>query len=107
MVVEVGLTEIDPPFDAVVRLLPLVPVIVIPVALVAVTVNTEALPLVIDVGLALIVTVGAVAASTAWLLIPKPTNARTAHRRSIEITERTSFMTSHRQFSLPRGHTRK
>jgi hypothetical protein len=37
----------------------LVPVIVIPVAFFAVTVRTEELPLVIDVGLALIVTVGA------------------------------------------------
>jgi hypothetical protein len=40
-------------------LLPSVPVIVIPVAFVAVTVKTEELPLVIDLGLALIVTVGA------------------------------------------------
>jgi hypothetical protein len=54
---------------------------VIPVAFVAVTVKTEALPLVIDVGLALMVTVGAVAA-TAWLV----TNAGTAHGRSIERT---------------------
>lgn len=59
MVVEVGLTDIAPPPDAIVRLLPLVPVIVIPVALWAVTVKTEELPLVIVVGLALIVTVGA------------------------------------------------
>ena len=55
---EVGLTDIDPPPDATVRLLPLVPVIVIDVALLAVTVTVEELPLVIDIGLALIVTVG-------------------------------------------------
>ena len=81
MVAEVGLTDTAPPPAAIVRLLPFVPVIVIPVAFVAVTVKTEALPLVIDVGLALMVTVGAVAA-TAWLL----TNAGTAHGRSIERT---------------------
>jgi hypothetical protein len=79
--VEVGLTDTVPPAAAIVRLLPFVPVIVIPVAFVAVTVKTEALPLVIDVGLALMVTVGAVAA-TAWLV----TNAGTAHGRSIERT---------------------
>jgi len=59
MVVEVGATDVVPPPAAIVRLLPLVPVIVIAVALLAVTVKTEELPLVIDVGLALIVTVGA------------------------------------------------
>jgi hypothetical protein len=81
--VEVGLTDTAPPPAAIVRLLPFVPVIVIPVAFVAVTVKTEALPLVIDVGLALIVTVGAgELAATAWLL----TNAGTAHGRSIERT---------------------
>ncbi|HEY5253587.1 MAG TPA: hypothetical protein VIJ53_02975 [Acidobacteriaceae bacterium] len=48
----------DPPEAATVRLLPLLPVMVIPVALVAVTVKTEELPFVIDVGLALMVTVG-------------------------------------------------
>ena len=58
MVVEVGLTDNAPPPAASVRLLPLVPVIVIPVALLAVTVKVEELPLVIDMGLALIVTVG-------------------------------------------------
>jgi hypothetical protein len=57
--VEVGLTEIVPPPAAVVRLLPLVPVIATDVALVAVTVKIEVLPFAIDVGLALIVTVGA------------------------------------------------
>lgn len=40
-------------------MLPLDPVIVTPVAFVAVTVKTEELPDVIEVGLALIVTVGA------------------------------------------------
>jgi hypothetical protein len=105
--VEVGLTEIVPPLAFTVRLLPFVPVIAIPVAFVAVIVKVEELPLVIDVGLALIVTVGALAASTAWLLIPKPTNARTAHGRSIERTERTNFMASHRQISLPREYAQK
>ena len=78
---EVGATDTVPPAAAIVRLLPFVPVIAIPVALVAITVKIVELPLVIDVGLALIVTVGAVAA-TAWLL----TNAGTAHGRSIERT---------------------
>ena len=59
VVVEVGLTEIDPPVARIVRLLPLVPVMEIPVAFLAVTVKTEELPLEIVVGLALIVTVGA------------------------------------------------
>jgi hypothetical protein len=81
VVAEVGLTDTAPPPAAIVRLLPFVPVIVIPVAFVAITVKIEELPLVIDVGLALMVTVGAVAA-TAWLL----TNAGTAHGRSIERT---------------------
>ena len=81
MVVEVGLTDTAPPVAAIVRLLPLVPVSVIPVAFVAVTVKTEELPLVIDVGFALMVTVGAgELAATAWLL----TNAGIAHGRSIE-----------------------
>jgi hypothetical protein len=75
VVVEVGLTATVPPAAAIVRLLPLVPVIVIPVALWAVTVKTEELPLAIDVGLALIVMVGAVAAK-----------AGTAHGSSIERT---------------------
>jgi hypothetical protein len=57
--VEVGLTDNVPPPAPNVRLLPLVPVIAIPVALVAVTVKVEELPLVMDVGLALIATVGA------------------------------------------------
>jgi hypothetical protein len=89
VVVEVGLTDIAPPPAATVRLLPLVPVIVIAVSFVAVTVRTEELPLVIDVGLALIVTVGAgelTAAPTAWPLTPTPANAGTAHGRSIERT---------------------
>jgi hypothetical protein len=87
VVAEVGLTDTAPPPAAMVRLLPLLPVIVIPVAFVAVTVKIDELPLVIDVGLALIVTVGAVAAaSTAWLLTPTPANARTTHGRSIEST---------------------
>jgi len=81
--VEVGLTDTAPPPAAIVRELPLVPVIVIPVAFWAITVKTEELPLVIDVGLALSVTVGAgELAATAWLL----RNAGTAHGRSIERT---------------------
>ena len=56
---EVGATDTAPPPAAIVRLLPLVPVSVIPVAFVAVTVKTEELPLVIDVGFAVIVTVAA------------------------------------------------
>ncbi|MGB8477374.1 MAG: hypothetical protein WCE63_00855 [Acidobacteriaceae bacterium] len=102
VVVEVGLAENAPPVAAIVRLLPLVPVIVIAVAFLAVTVNVEELPLVIVVGLALIVMVGVVAASTAWLLTPTPANARTAHGRSIERMLWTSFMTIHPQSPLSR-----
>jgi hypothetical protein len=82
VVVEVGLTETAPPPDAMVRLLPFVPVIVIPVAFVAFTVRVDELPLAIDWGLALIVTVGV--AATAWLLKPRTANAGTAHGSSIE-----------------------
>ena len=56
---EVGLTDTTPPVDANVRLLPLVPLSVTCVAFVADTVTAEELPLAIDVGLALMVTVGA------------------------------------------------
>ena len=56
---EVGLTDTAPPVAAIVRLLPLVPVIVIPVAFWAITVKMVELPLAIDAGLALMVTVGA------------------------------------------------
>jgi hypothetical protein len=87
--VEVGLTDTAPPPAAIVRLLPLVPVIVIAVSFLAVTVKTAELPLATDVGLALIVTVGAgelAAAPTAWLLTPTPANAGTAHGRNIERT---------------------
>lgn len=59
VVVEVGLTDAVPPVDANVCWLPSVPLIVTPVAFWAVTLKTEELPEVIDVGLALIVTVGA------------------------------------------------
>jgi len=59
VVVEVGLAVMDPPPAAVVRLLPLVPVIVTDVAFLAVTVSTVELPLVIVVGLPVMVTVGA------------------------------------------------
>jgi hypothetical protein len=58
--VEIGLTDTVPPVAGVVCVLPLVPVIVIVVlALSAVTVKTEEFPLIIEVGLAVIVTVGA------------------------------------------------
>jgi hypothetical protein len=66
-------------------LLPLDPVIVIPVAFVATTVNTVELPLVIDVGLALMVTVGA-GAPPAWPVKPAPANAGTAQGMIIERT---------------------
>ena len=56
---EVGATDVVPPPAAIVRLLPLVPVIVSPVAFVVCMVNTDELPLVIVVGLAVMVTVGA------------------------------------------------
>jgi hypothetical protein len=82
VVVEVGATDAAPPPAAIVRLLPFVPVIVIPVAFWAITVKVEEFPFVIDVGLALMVTVGAVAASTAWLLM----SAGTAHGRRTERT---------------------
>jgi hypothetical protein len=87
VVVEVGLTDTAPPAAAIVRLLPLVPVIVIAVSFLAVTVKTAELPLAIDLGLAVIVTVGTCEladASTARLLTPTAANAGTAHGRSIE-----------------------
>jgi hypothetical protein len=56
--VEVGLTDTVPPVVAKVRALPLVPLSVTFVAFVTDTVTTEEAPLVMDVGLALIVTVG-------------------------------------------------
>ena len=105
--VDVGLTDRVPPLPFIVRLLPLVPVIAIPVAFDAVTVKVEELPLVIDAGLAVILTVGALAASTAWLLKLTKANARIAHGRSFERTERTDFMTGHRQFLFRVDRTRK
>jgi len=100
VVVEVGLTDIAPPVAFIVRLLPLVPVIVIDVALLAVTVKTEKLPLVIVVGLPVIVTVGAGVLTA---------NAGTAHGRSIERTQQKSFMTTYLtgKCSLPRAYWRK
>jgi hypothetical protein len=59
VVAEVGATETAPPPAAIVRLLPLVPVIEMPVAFLPITVRVEEVPLVIDVGLALMETVGA------------------------------------------------
>lgn len=56
---EVGLTDTDPPVDPKVRLLPLLPLSVTCVAFFADTVTTEELPLAIDLGLAVIVPVGA------------------------------------------------
>jgi hypothetical protein len=85
VVAEVGLTETDPPPAAIVRLLPLLPVMVIPVAFWATTVKTEELPAVIDVGLAVMVTVGA-GEPVAWPLKPTPANAGTAYGRIIERT---------------------
>lgn len=85
--VEVGLTDTAPPPAANVRLLLFVPSSAIVVAFLAVTVTTEELPLAIDVGLALMVTVGAAelaGLTTAWLLTPA--NAGTAYGRSIERT---------------------
>jgi predicted signal transduction protein with EAL and GGDEF domain len=84
--VAVGLADTAPPPPAIVRLLPLVPVIVIPVAFVAITVKVVELPLVIDVGLAVIVTVGATVAAIAWLLTATPANTGIAHGRSIKRT---------------------
>ncbi|HEY5253588.1 MAG TPA: hypothetical protein VIJ53_02980 [Acidobacteriaceae bacterium] len=74
----------DPPEAAIVRLLPLLPVMLIPVALVAVTVKTEELPLTIDVGLAVIAMVGA-GEPVDWPLNP-PANAGTAPGRNIKRT---------------------
>jgi hypothetical protein len=85
--VEVGLTDTAPPVADIVRLLPLLPSSLTCVAFLTDTVTTEELPLVIDVGLAVIVPVGAgelTAASTAWLGTPTPANAGIAHGRSIE-----------------------
>lgn len=82
---EVGLTDTTPPVAANVVLLPLVPASVTFVAFFTDTVRTEELPFAIDVGFAVILPVGAVAA-TAWLLTPTPKNAGTAQGRSIEKT---------------------
>jgi hypothetical protein len=59
VVVAVGLTDCVPPVDVRVYELPSLPVIVTPVALVAVTVSVDDPPAVIEVGLAAILTVGA------------------------------------------------
>jgi hypothetical protein len=59
VVVVVGLTDCVPPFDCRVYLLPSDPLTVTCVALVAVTVSVEEPPLVIEVGLELMLTVGA------------------------------------------------
>jgi hypothetical protein len=59
VVLEVGLTDTTPPVVDSVCLLPLVPSSVTEVALVACTVNTEEAPGLIDVGLAVMVTLGA------------------------------------------------
>ena len=82
---EVGATDVVPPPAAIVRLLPLVPVIVSPVAFVVCMVKTDELPLVMFVGLALIVTVGATAAM-AGLLAATSANAGIAQGSSIEST---------------------
>ena len=81
-----GLTDTDPPVARIVRLLPLVPVMEIPVAFAAVMVKTEELPLVIVTGLALIVTVGAGVPAA---------KAGTAIGRSMERTQQKSFTTRH------------
>ena len=57
--VEVGLTDCAPPFEAKVYELPSLPLTVTAVALLAVTVNVEELPEVIEVGSAAILTLGA------------------------------------------------
>jgi hypothetical protein len=59
VVVTVGLTACVPPFGCSVYVLPSLPVTVTWVALVAVTVKVDELPEVIDVGFAVMVTVGA------------------------------------------------
>lgn len=57
--VEVGLTDTTPPVAETVRLLPLVPLTVTEVAFAACTVTTDEPPGLIEVGLAVMVTVGA------------------------------------------------
>ena len=82
--VEAGLTDTDPPFADMVRLLPLLPLSVTCVAFLTDTVTTEEVPLAIDLGLAVIEPVGAGELdvdSTAWPATPA--NAGTAHGRSI------------------------
>jgi hypothetical protein len=59
VVVALGLTGCVPPVACSVYELPLLPVTITPVALVAVTVNKDELPAVIDAGLAVMATVGA------------------------------------------------
>lgn len=57
--VEVGLTDCAPPFEAKMYELPSLPLTVTAVALLAVTVSVEELPEVIEVGFAAILTIGA------------------------------------------------
>jgi hypothetical protein len=59
VVVVFGLTDCVPPVDCKVYALPSVPLTITPVALVAETVRVAELPAVIDVGLAVMLTVGA------------------------------------------------
>jgi hypothetical protein len=58
-----------PPVDERVKLLPSVPVTVTCVALVAVTVRVEELPVVMEVGFAAMVTVGALGATTVTIAV--------------------------------------
>jgi hypothetical protein len=75
VVVAAGLTVCVPPLGDKVYALPSVPLITTPVALAAVTVNVEDPPAVIDVGLAVMPTVGAavtVTVAVAVVLPPAP-----------------------------------
>jgi len=69
VVVTVGLTACVPPFGDKVEALPSVPAMVTWVAFVAVTVSVDELPLVIDVGLAEMVTEGAVTGVTVTIAV--------------------------------------
>jgi hypothetical protein len=69
VVVAVGLTACVPPLGCNVYVLPSLPVTATCVALLAVTVNVEELPSLIEVGLATIVTVGAALAVTVTVAV--------------------------------------
>ena len=85
VVVAIGLTACVPPFDCRVYVLPSDPVIVTCVAFVAVTVSMDELPAAIEVGLALMPTIGAVGVEPPLKAVPQPVNSRHSERPDIAV----------------------